>query len=494
MNTITFPIRTALISTFALMASFEELRAQHPLESWVQRPISGSIQNLSSIAFGDGVFVGVGDASAIVRSTDGVNWTVSTAGSYGNLARVRFLNGQFVAVGTSDQLLSSIDGITWTATTLPQAGFWDIAYGNGAYVLAGSATYVSGNGVDWTPTHPMLTRTSGFPPYETLLDTVLFGENGFLALPTGGGAPGTLTPRQSLFSEDGVNWVPGSVAPSSNNGEQPNCELAYADGSFVGTSQRSFFGTAVSGAMTTTDNGSTWCCQFQGFPGGGGAALAYGGGEFIWVQHGFNVLIFSSSDGIVWELRHNQPIAAAMRSAAFGHGTFVVAGVDAAGAGYIMQSGNISGVPTIVKEPQDRGAVVDNPASFSVQAAGAATLTYQWYKNSNLLTGETNDTYSIAHVSTSDIGGYHVVIANSFGSVTSRVAQLTVSFLDIDSYAGLKVLGVPGRTYRIEATPATGTPNWQAIADIVLPSSPYIWIDYDSPDLPARLYRVAELP
>jgi len=73
-------------------------------------------------------------------------------------------------------------------------------------------------------------------------------------------------------------------------------------------------------------------------------------------------------------------------------------------------------------------------------------------------------------------------------------AQLTVGFLDINCYAGVKVLGVPGRTYRIESSPASGTPNWQVTTNIVLPYNPYIWIDYGTPTAPARLYRAAELP
>lgn len=185
---------------------------------------------------------------------------------------------------------------------------------------------------------------------------------------------------------------------------------------------------------------------------------------------------------------------ATARSATFGKGTFVVVGVDGGGASYILQSGDISGAPTIFQQPQDRGAVANNPATLSVQAVGASPLAYQWYKNGLVIPDATNTSHMIASVQTGDSGGYHVVITNSFGSVSSRVAQLTVAFLGIHSYAGVNVLGVPGRTYRIDATPASGTPDWQTVTNLVLPQSPYIWIDYDSPTLPSRLYRAAELP
>jgi len=470
------------------------VNAQHPLDSWVRRTVSGSIQNLSSVAFGNGVFVGVGDSSAVVRSTNGVDWSVTTAGSYGNLARVRFLNGEFVAVGTSDKIISSTDGISWTATTLPQAGFRDVAFGNDVYVIAGAATYMSSNGVDWIQTHPIVVPII-FPNYETPLDTVLFSSGRFIGLAAGGSAPGGLGGRPSLYSTNGVDWVIGGIGPSGDTGERPNCELLSAEGIVLATSDSSRFPGAVNGANVSTNNGASWCCRFNGLGlGEGGGALAFGQGEYIWVQNYIGLQVYSSSNGFSWALRYHESITAAGRSAAFGHGSFVVAGIDDTGAGYILQSGNLGGTPTIFQEPADRSAVVDNPAAFSVQAVGAPVLEYQWYKGSNIIAGATNASYSIDHVSTSDIGGYQVVVANSFGSVTSRVAQLTVAFLDINCYAGVKVLGVPGRTYRIESSPASGTPDWQVATNIVLPYNPYIWIDYGSPAAPSRIYRAAELP
>ena len=176
--------------------------------------------------------------------------------------------------------------------------------------------------------------------------------------------------------------------------------------------------------------------------------------------------------------------------AAFGHGTFVVVGPE----GFILQSGNLGGAPLILVQPQDRGAVVGNPASFSVLSSGEQPLAYQWFYNNSPIANATNTSYTISAVTAGDTGGYKVVITNSFGSVTSRVAQLSISFLDIKSYAGIELLGVVGRTYRIEATPVSGPVNWQTLTNLVLPASPYIWIDYGSPAAGQRLYRAAELP
>jgi immunoglobulin I-set domain protein len=486
-------IRTGLAGIVALLSIAAELIAQDPLDSWVRRTVPGPSAILTGVAYGNGTFVAVGNNSFVARSADGVTWTTSTAGAYGTLNRVRFLNGQFMAVGSSDKIIYSSDGASWTASPLPGAAFWDVAWGNGVYVLAGARAYVSSDGVNWTLTHPTLTSPfSG--PYEPSLDTVVFGNGGFLAL-CGGGSPNPgIAQRRSLFSTNGIDWIAGGVGHTSSSGG--NSELVYQDGIWASTTQRDFY--AQDGVLVSTNNGGTWERRL-GFLDGGGA-LSSGQGYFVVFQNIAIKLkqISSSTDSLSWQLRWPLTLSetndGAALSAAFGNGTFVAVGYDGNGESYIFQSGNIGGLPMILHEPQDRSAIVDNPATFSVQAVGAPTLTYQWHRDGTAISNATNTSYTIAQVTTGDVAGYHVVITNSFGSVTSRVAQLTVSFLEIDLYAGLKILGVPGRTYRIDATPSSGPTSWQTLTNLVLPSSPYVWIDYESPDLPARIYRAGELP
>src|SRR5258706_13590564 len=103
MNTPLRVYRAGIGACVLASVSILSLHAQHPLDSWARRAVPGFTTNLSTVAFGNGVFVAVGDGSAVVTSPDGANWTVSAAGSYGNLARVRFLNRQFVAVCTTDK-------------------------------------------------------------------------------------------------------------------------------------------------------------------------------------------------------------------------------------------------------------------------------------------------------------------------------------------------------------------------------------------------------
>jgi pectate lyase len=79
-------------------------------------------------------------------------------------------------------------------------------------------------------------------------------------------------------------------------------------------------------------------------------------------------------------------------------------------------------------DPQDQTVFVGDDAQFNVQASGTASLFYQWYYNtSSVLTGQTNSTLTVTNAQTSDAGAYSVTVSNTYGSVTSAVAQLTVN-------------------------------------------------------------------
>jgi hypothetical protein len=83
--------------------------------------------------------------------------------------------------------------------------------------------------------------------------------------------------------------------------------------------------------------------------------------------------------------------------------------------------------PTIVAQPADLVATTGTSASFSVTANGSAPLGYQWLFNGAAITGATSAIHTIASAQVANVGGYSVLVSNSFGAVTSRVASLTIT-------------------------------------------------------------------
>ena len=60
-------------------------------------------------------------------------------------------------------------------------------------------------------------------------------------------------------------------------------------------------------------------------------------------------------------------------------------------------------------------------------AVGTLPLTYQWQRNGTDLPDASNPVLFLTNAQVSDEGGYRVVVANAFGSVTSTVATLTIN-------------------------------------------------------------------
>ena len=122
--------------------------------------------------------------------------------------------------------------------------------------------------------------------------------------------------------------------------------------------------------------------------------------------------------------------------------------------------------PAITKHPSNQAVSAGQTATFTVEATGTPTPTYQWRRNSTSISGATSATYKTPATVSGDNGAkFDVVVSNSEGSVTSNAATLTVSAAAIKPAittqpASKTVITGQMVTFSVVAT-GTPTPTYQ---------------------------------
>jgi hypothetical protein len=83
--------------------------------------------------------------------------------------------------------------------------------------------------------------------------------------------------------------------------------------------------------------------------------------------------------------------------------------------------------PAITRQPENSGNWMGRPVALSVTAEGSEPLNYTWFFNGDPVDGDSGPTLKRAQAMPSEAGAYWVVVTNAGGSVTSRVATLSVA-------------------------------------------------------------------
>src|SRR5207249_3820604 len=88
---------------------------------------------------------------------------------------------------------------------------------------------------------------------------------------------------------------------------------------------------------------------------------------------------------------------------------------------------NITQVPRFIQQPVSVTASLGGSASYSVFAASATNITYQWYFNCCLaLPGETNSTLTISNITPLNVGTYRVEVTAAGQTIRSQDALLEI--------------------------------------------------------------------
>ncbi|HWA26814.1 MAG TPA: immunoglobulin domain-containing protein [Lacunisphaera sp.] len=121
---------------------------------------------------------------------------------------------------------------------------------------------------------------------------------------------------------------------------------------------------------------------------------------------------------------------------------------------------NVGVAPTLTTQTASQAVTAGASVSLSVTATGAATISYQWYKDGAAVPGATGANYFISPAALNRMGSYTVTATNTYGSITSAPIVLTLSLPVYPQVA------VPGKAVAIPAiTGGSGTVTWQISTD-----------------------------
>ncbi|MCL2183458.1 MAG: hypothetical protein FWB85_08320 [Chitinispirillia bacterium] len=252
--------------------------------------------SLARAAFGADRYVAAG--SNIISSTalnGGRSWTPAAISTPGGVGAVAFGGDRFAALGVNGtSAYTSEDGASWQSHTVsaPQ-GMADMAYGAGKFVAVGAngRAASSADGTSWTAS----TLNEG----ENFVG-VKFGNGMFMAV----GARGAV-----YTSADGSGWT------RQAGGRYMTYRQIIQGGSKL-------VAVGDSGVAVSSD-GLDWSARTAGKR---LRAVTYGAGRFVAV--GDSGAIFSSADGDTWT-DHSLPQDSRdimLKSAAFGEGAFIIGG------------------------------------------------------------------------------------------------------------------------------------------------------------------------
>lgn len=109
----------------------------------------------------------------------------------------------------------------------------------------------------------------------------------------------------------------------------------------------------------------------------------------------------------------------------------------------------VLGAPQILSLSDDVTLLEGNTLTLEVEAIGAGTLSYQWFRDGTLLPAQTSATLSIVPASQADSGNYTVEITNTFGTTPSVQVEVVIQPNPAAIAPGFSGLTVNGQIHAI---------------------------------------------
>ncbi|MCL2094278.1 MAG: hypothetical protein FWH12_08835 [Treponema sp.] len=292
----------------------------NPNGSWRDATISTFNGDIYGFAYGNDTFVAVGGSTGnpqIARSTNnGTSWTVinieSQTGSGNNPSAIAFGNGKFITMGSLLQAHWSTDGAGWTDVG---------SYYIGQCIIHNDGVFIIGrdSGVDrlLDTSDTWESVNMGSIYHDTRIRNIAYGEGTFLTV---GGVVFNNNQRMARSTNKGASWT--EVTDSTlgtilgNNNIQ---SMAYGEGTFIAVGD----GGKV---VRSTDKGESWTeITSATFGTSDFRTIAYGKGIFI-AGGDDGKMVSSTDNGSTWTIVSNNTTGDHIHHIFFGNDRFLATG------------------------------------------------------------------------------------------------------------------------------------------------------------------------
>ncbi len=223
------------------------------------------------------------------------------------------------------------------------------------------------------------------------------------------------------------------------------------------------------------------------------------------VSNGANVLLSGAATGVALNYQWRKggvPIAGGTNA------TLILTNVFGGSSGsYSLSVSNSAGValssnaivsvidPVITTQPVSQMVLAGANAGFSVQGSGSGPLFYQWRFRGTNLPGQIGSQLSLTNVTVGNAGFYSAAVSNSFGSMVSSNASLSVLSIPVtQSNVGINLSGETGSHFQVDWSTNLSSSNWTVLTNLYLPSNPFFVPDNLNSNATERFYRVRLLP
>ena len=151
--------------------------------------------------------------------------------------------------------------------------------------------------------------------------------------------------------------------------------------------------------------------------------------------------------------------------------------------------------PQIVTQPQNQFVAEGATVTLTLTSSGSGPIACQWRKDGVDISDAHTSDLVLQHVKATDSGAYQAILTNSFGSVTSVVALVSVAappyLLSVQKLGNGSVSvqfdGTVGHVYELQGT--TNFVNWSVIKRFTNSAGHEAITDLSATNLPFRVYR-----